>query len=132
MAVPLAATDQRARADERADCSGASGRGWGIGSRRCAARALLDCEDEYGHAAEQQVNTGVHPRQLAEVKLAELQVELADALFGLLVGGVEAQLLFEFCKLGRFQRIFRPDAEAARDHREADQDGEDACHPGGH
>jgi len=57
---------------------------------------------------------------VAEVSLAELQIEVPDALLGLLIGWVEPQLLLVIRKLGRFQEILRPDVEAAQDHRETD------------
>src|ERR1039458_9313007 len=43
----------------------------------------------------------------SEVALAKLQIELANALLGLLIGRVEPQLLYVFPKLWRFERIIR-------------------------
>ncbi len=99
MAAPPAATDQRARAAERTVCSEASGLGRGIGSCLVASRPLLDRQDEYRHPAKQQIDPRLHLRQLAEVALAELQIELTDTLLDLLIGRVEPQLLLVFPEL---------------------------------
>ena len=83
-------------------------------------RRLFGREQENYRAAQQQPRARVGQRQLAEILVAQLQVQLADALFERLILGRGDQFIFVLLELGRFQGIVRLGQDVKKNQRPAD------------